>query len=61
MFARLMGLKTISAKERHKLMQEQPVSVVDVNSEEMYSLSATAESRSRTHSERIGLRAAIVR
>jgi rhodanese-related sulfurtransferase len=37
MFARLMGLKTISPDKLHRLMQEQPVSVVDVNSEQSWS------------------------
>lgn len=31
MFARLMGLETISPKELHRLMQDEPVTVVDVN------------------------------
>ena len=36
MFARLMGLKTISPNDLHRLMQERPVSVVDVNSEQSW-------------------------
>lgn len=31
MFAQLMGLKTISPGDLHRLMQEQPVRVIDVN------------------------------
>lgn len=37
MFARLMGLKTISPNELHQLMQEQSVCVVDVNGEQSWS------------------------
>jgi hypothetical protein len=33
MFARLMGLKTISPAVLHQLMQEKPVTLIDVNSE----------------------------
>lgn len=32
MFARLMGLKSISPKELHQLTQNRPVTIVDVNS-----------------------------
>src|SRR5689334_2184853 len=32
MFAKLMGLKTVSPSELHRLMQDNPVTVVDVNS-----------------------------
>lgn len=32
MFAKLMGLKTVSPSELHRLMQDVPVTVVDVNS-----------------------------
>ncbi len=31
MFARLMGLKTVSPRELHRLMQDEPVTIVDVN------------------------------
>lgn len=32
MFAKLMGLKTVSPNDLHRLMQDSPVTVVDVNS-----------------------------
>ena len=32
MFAKLMGLKTVSPKELHRLMQDKPVTIIDVNS-----------------------------
>ena len=31
MFAKLMGLKTVSPNELHRLMQSKPVTVIDVN------------------------------
>jgi rhodanese-related sulfurtransferase len=36
MFARLMGLKTISPKGLHEMMQKQRVSVIDVNSRQSW-------------------------
>ena len=36
MFARLMGLKTISPATLHELMQQEAVSVVDVNSKQSW-------------------------
>lgn len=36
MFARLMGLKTISPNALHEMMQEQPVTVIDVNSRQSW-------------------------
>ena len=32
MFAKLMGLKTVPPNELHRLMQDNPVTVIDVNS-----------------------------
>ena len=37
MFARLMGLKTISPTALYELMRREPVSVVDVNSDQSWS------------------------
>lgn len=37
MFARLMGLKTISPTGLHQMMQAQPVTVIDVNSRQSWS------------------------
>lgn len=36
MFAKLMGLKTLSPKELHRLMQDGPVTVIDVNSRDSW-------------------------
>jgi rhodanese-like protein len=36
MFALLMGLKTISPKELHRLIQDQRASVIDVNSRQSW-------------------------
>ncbi len=36
MFARLMGLKSISPKALHQTMQDQPVTVIDVNSRQSW-------------------------
>ena len=36
MFARLMGLETISPADLHQLMQREPVTVIDVNSKESW-------------------------
>lgn len=32
MFAKLMGMKTVSPNELHRLMQKKPVTIIDVNS-----------------------------
>ncbi len=37
MFARLMGLKNISPKELHRMMRDQPMTVIDVNSAQSWS------------------------
>lgn len=37
MFARLMGLKTISPKELHRMMRDQSMTVIDVNSAQSWS------------------------
>jgi rhodanese-related sulfurtransferase len=36
MFARLMGLKTVSPAALHEMMQKQPVTVIDVNSRQSW-------------------------
>jgi rhodanese-related sulfurtransferase len=36
MFAKLMGLKTISPKDLHRWMQDKPVTVIDVNSRQSW-------------------------
>lgn len=36
MFAKLMGLKTVSPNELHRLMQNKPVTVIDVNSRQSW-------------------------
>ena len=36
MFARLMGLKTISPEALHRLMQSEPVTTIDVNSRQSW-------------------------
>lgn len=36
MFAKLMGLKTVSPNELHQLMQNRPVTVIDVNSRQSW-------------------------
>jgi rhodanese-related sulfurtransferase len=36
MFAKLMGLKTVSPNELHRLMQDNPVTVIDVNSRQSW-------------------------
>jgi rhodanese-related sulfurtransferase len=36
MFARLMGLKTVSPRRLQQLMQEEPLTVIDVNSRQSF-------------------------
>jgi rhodanese-related sulfurtransferase len=36
MFARLMGLKTVSPRRLHQLMQDEPVTVIDVNTRQSW-------------------------
>jgi rhodanese-related sulfurtransferase len=36
MFARLMGLATVSPRRLHQLMQDQPITVIDVNARQRW-------------------------